>query len=434
MNNVPCILSALLRSGASVRRVIVIAVTFVVALGTAIPGAAYSGALDPIFSGDGVVNLGRADRARVVARADGVLLTATQRSTRDGVATTVRATLPNGTPDLTFSGDGVATPRLGAGRLADVAVDSADRLYLLAGAGRTVLTRLTWDGRIDRDYGGEGRRLIEDRKSYPTALTIDSRGRAVVLLTTVLAPRKNTSDALVVRVLPGGRLDDTFGRSGVRRVDIGNNDYSEAIDTDIEDRPVVAGASFGSSRVPVFRLTEGSGRLDRSFSGDGVARVGFVRAGDGISTVVEASGPGVTVGGFLFAHDDSFPAFAARFTQVGALDADFGGDGRVLLDVGSRQGLTATAVDASGAVLAAGSDSTGRTTSDALVGGLHADGSVDTGFGPAGRSVLAVGQGRVETGPGLVVDGQFVVLVRSEVQGAKRSRTSYQLVRLVTPT
>ena len=85
-------------------------------------------------------------------------------------------------------------------------------------------------------------------------------------------------------------------------------------------------------------------------------------------------------------------------------------------------------------MVASGLVTTGRNTSAPLVGGVLPDGSTDTGFGPNGRAVLPIGEGRAEAGPGLVVDGQFLVLVRSEVDnGNKAPVTSYQLVRLVTP-
>lgn len=414
------------------RRSFIVGTALAVVAAAASVSSAYTGAVDATFNGDGTVNLGRAGNALLAARSDGSILTVTHRSTRDGVTTTVRATTSDGTPDTSFSGDGAATPRIGAGKLAAVAVDTSDRLLVLTNSRRTVLTRLTSAGRVDRSFAVDGRRLIEDRQSFPTALTIDSRGRAVVLLTTDLEPRQFTSDALVVRVLPGGRLDHTFGRSGVRRIDLGRNDYSGAIDVDNRDRTVVAGASLDSEQIRVFRLTAGIGRLDRSFSGDGVARVRFGLGIFCISTTVQATDAGVTVGGFC-SDDGSDPAIAARFTHSGALDPSFGGDGRAALDVGGGDGLAAVAIDDAGAVLAGGFSRTSRSTSDALVGGLLPDGSPDTGFGPRGRATLSIGQGRSEAWPGIVVDGQLVVLVGSDVPNGKgKSITTFHLVRLLS--
>lgn len=413
------------------RRILVAAIAVVLVTSTATAGSAYSGLLDTSFSGNGVVNLGRADRAVIAARDDGVVITLTQRRTRlAGTVTTVRATTSDGTPDTTFSGDGIATPRPALGGVTAIAVDDSDRILVLSSVKRTVLTRLTANGQVDRSYADDGRRVIGDGSSFPTALTIDSEGRVLLLLFDRLDGKRFRSDTLVARVLPGGRLDDNFGRSGLRRIDLVRNDYDSAIDTDARDRPVIAGGQL-PERMRVYRLTHGSGRLDPTFSENGVARIGFGTDERGYATQVDATN-GVTVGGFLWIESE-YPAVAAKFTEDGSLDSDFGGDGWALLDVGSGQGMTAVAIDESGAVLTAGFDRTSRTTYAPLVGGFLPDGSIDTGFGPRGRAVLPVGRGKAEGGLAVVVDGQFVLLVRSEVEDAKSTKTSYQLVRLLTP-
>lgn len=194
---------------------------------------------------------------------------------------------------------------------------------------------------------------------------------------------------------------------------------------------IASGAFINEAPVRVARLTEGRGRLDPSFDGDGVA---VYRLPDPLQPAVTtlSADSTVTVGGAVYGGD-GWPAFALRFTESGEPDSTFGGDGYVPFQTGAKQGMAATAVDAFGAVVAAGFSVTGRKTSAPLVAGVLPDGSADTGFGPNGRAVLPVGQGSAEAGPGIIVGGQFVVLVRSQVDGAKGTKSSYQLVRLVTP-
>lgn len=416
------------------KRILVAVTAMAVVAGTATAGSAYSGVLDSTFSGDGVVALGRADNALLAARSDGVVISLTQRFSRaDGTVVTLRATDGDGAPDMSFSGDGVATPNLGnSNEVNAIAVDAQNRILLLAYARSPQIIRLTADGRVDTSFGVSGKRVLPWAETYPGALTIDSAGRIVVVLTKTAEGRGFRTDAVVARVLPGGRLDKAFGTDGRRTLDLSRSDFFITVDTDALDRPVIAsGAFLRSGPVRVARLTEAKGRLDSSFGGDGVASVKFP---DGLEPVVTAlsAETSVTVGGVVFGGE-GLPAFALRLTDAGAADPSFGGDGSVTFLTGAKQAMAATAVDEFGAVLAAGYSSTGRRTSAPLVAGVLPDGSTDTGFGPNGRAVLPVGQGRAEAGPGVIVDGQFVVLVRSQVDGAKGTRSSYQLVRLVTP-
>ena len=145
----------------------VAAVAIAVAVGTATAGSAYSGNLDPTFSGDGAVNLGRANNAFLAARSDGVIITLTQRFTRaDGAVVTLRATGADGSPDQSFSGDGSATPNLGnSNEVSALAVDAQNRILLLAYARSPQIIRLTADGRVDTSFGVEGKRVLHGPRS-----------------------------------------------------------------------------------------------------------------------------------------------------------------------------------------------------------------------------------------------------------------------------
>jgi uncharacterized delta-60 repeat protein len=397
-------------------------------------GSAYSGVLDPAFNGDGSIALGRGDNAFLAARSDGVVITATQTFGRTGAEVTLRAVGPDGALDPSFSGDGVATPNLGnTVEIDDLAVDAENRILVLAYANAPQVFRLTANGRVDTTFGVNGKRVFSEADTFPGALAIDSAGRIVASLTKGVAGTGTRTDALVARLLPGGRFDATFGNDGVRTLDLSRADLFSEVDVDALDRPVLAsGTFFQAGPVRVVRLTEARGRLDASFSGDGIATQRYPDTVEPLVTTVSADS-GVTVGGVLFA-DGGLPAFAVRFTEDGSPDTSFSTDGEVTFATGTKQGMAATAVDQAGAVVAAGFVTTGRETSDPLVGGVLADGSPDLGFGPGGRAVLPVGKGLAEAGPGLIVDGQFVVLVRSQVVEAKRVTTSYQLVRLLTDT
>lgn len=393
------------------------------------PAHGYVSDLDLAFGDDGVVRIGRASSAAIAAGPDGGIFALTQ-SFREGTSTILRLYGSDGSLVAGFAGDGRASPRLpGRGDVRDMVMDSSGRLLLLGDARSPFVARLTASGRIDRTFARDGIRTLAPAGSFSRDLTLDSRGRAVVL-TTLFNRNRTSCDAFVTRLRRGGGWDRDFGADGVRRIDLHRYDFEAALDTDDRDRPVVGGAAPRPGTFELVRLTESEGRLDRSFSDDGVARGRFGPVNFEAVTIVRA-GTDVTVGGVI--HDGGMQGVAWRVDADGVADPGFGGDGTVRLPVGDQQEHAATLVDESGAVIATGAVTTGRTTSEPLVAALLPDGSPDTELGPEGRTILPVGSGRAEAGAGLAIDGQLIVLVSSRTERDDGRVTTYRMVRFAAP-
>lgn len=409
-------------------RRIVAAVTAVVCMMfCAEPAHAYVDDLDPTFGGDGVVRLGRASSAVIAPGPDGGLFVLTQVfSKTEGTTTTLRRFQADGAVDTTFSGNGSASPVLpGRGEVNTMVMDASGRLVLLGDGRAPFVVRLTASGRVDRTFARDGVRTLVPAESFSRDLALDSRERAVVL-TTLFSRTRSSADALVSRLRRDGGWDRGFGVDGVRRIDLQRYDFEAALDTDDQDRPVVGGVGPRPGTLQLVRLTAIQGRLDRSFSDDGVARARFGPVDFEAVTVVRADAD-VTVGGVV--HDGGSQAVAWRVAADGVADLGFGGDGSVRFPVGDGEEHTATVIDDRGAVVASGYATTSRTTTQPLVAALLPDGTPDTGMGPGGRTVLTVGSGRAEAGAGVVIDGKLMVLVKSRTVRGDRRVTIYEVVR-----
>jgi uncharacterized delta-60 repeat protein len=180
---------------------------------------------------------------------------------------------PNGTPDTSFSRDGVATALTGRrGEARGLAFDGRRIVVagsaLKAGFPRVAVARFRPNGRPDRALGGGARVIDFGRLSYANAVAV-RRDRRIVLA----GQRRDdlqTTSLLVARLNKRGGRDRRFSGDGafVRQYARGAA-YSAAYDLALARRGkiVVAGAAIraaqGSSALAV-RL-RANGRPDRGF-------------------------------------------------------------------------------------------------------------------------------------------------------------------------
>lgn len=197
----------------------------------------------------------------------------------------------------------------------DLALAPNGRIF--AAAGSTIVRYLP-NGRIDRSFGAAGRVTISTAPGSDfglAGLAVDSQGRLIVAGTLQSTPStpsywQHSMAVRVLRFLPNGGLDPSFGTGG-------------AVDTDF-GLPNVEGLPAGSAPISVVYAT-----------GVAVDRLGrTVITGGAVSRLAPSC-----------IHDSfgSMPRFAsyvARLTDEGALDSSFGSTG-VLVDdpSGQRQDL-----------------------------------------------------------------------------------------------
>ncbi len=215
-----------------------------------------------------------------------------------------------------------------------------------------------------------------------------------------------------------GRLDRTFGSHGFVQTDLrGGSESAAALLRQPNGRLVLAGAGHG--RMLLVRYTA-SGRLDRSFGGDGAV---LVSAGTGVDS---AAGLVARSGGRLLVVGQSGGRSAfVLLRSNGRVDRAFGHRGVTLVDLGpGADRLSGVVLDRAGRILASG---TSGTTASVLR--LTRGGSIDRSFGAggaarvrgatghavaldaAGRVLLTGGDfrtGRVSSGGTRLRDGMYV--------------------------
>lgn len=125
------------------------------------------------------------------------------------------------------------------------------------------------------------------------------------------------------------------------------------------------------------------GDLDLSFSGDGIANVGFARSAEG--TVIQGNGKIVLVGSTSTQGSSDFAV--ARLNPDGSFDTSFSGDGKLITEFIGPSVATDVALQSDGDIVVSGATYNGADLSwDFAVAVYNPDGTPDTGFSTNGRA------------------------------------------------
>jgi uncharacterized delta-60 repeat protein len=260
--------------------------------------------------------------------------------------------------------------------IADMVVEPSGRIVFGAEdpRGGFTLERLRPDGSLDPSFGGDGQ----------VATAIRARSMAVapngaIVVAGSIGEGEPRQDIAAMRYLPNGRVDRSFGRAGLVRLDEGLRDGAEAVVLQPSGTIVVAGSSDCTERDRDCRWYERSevvlARLRAS--GEVVSTRRF-RKTYGVLSLTAGRG-----GQLAMALD--YPGRSPKVLRLdsrGVARQDFGGGGAV--PVGSSPDYGSVRLQDDGGLVLAGFGLRG--------GGLHrleADGGVDAAFGEDGAATCS---------------------------------------------
>jgi uncharacterized delta-60 repeat protein len=344
--------------------------------------------------------------------------TSGDRTASRTLAVTVRG--QPGSVDTSFgSSNGPVETALGTGE------DSAEALAVQSDgkiivAGRTVTTQGTTFGlvRYDRDgsldtafgTGGKATTQMGTLNSAIYALALQSDGKILAAGAADFGATASGLDFAVARYNPDGSLDATFGTGGKVTTDFGLSkaDSAYAILLQADGKILVGGETDQVTTGLDFALARYNqdGSLDATFGTGGkvttaiksaagrdvIFSLGEQRVGDQVR-IVAAGGDGDFI--------------LARYTSAGTLDTSFGTAGKIdrvfTSSIGSARGLAVTA-DAKLVVV-------GHNNHDFSLVRLTDTGTLDTGFGAAGKVVTQVSTTNWDEAQAVALqpDGKIVV-------------------------
>jgi uncharacterized delta-60 repeat protein len=381
-----------------------------------LPAAATAapGDFDTSFDGDGMAALNwgaLGDSAReVLVQPDGRLLLAGVSGTTPSVLAAARLN-PNGTPDTSFSFDGLASfaldgraGALGAARQPDGKIVAVGHTSVNAAAGTTaVVMRLNPDGTPDGSFGVGGVARL-DYATEPAAwdVVVQRDGKIVAVGGTGAGPDYN---AMVTRLTPQGVPDSSFDGDGTAVLDLGGIDNAEAVALQPDGKLVVGGNTDFDRGLWVARLNP-DGSPDASFGLGGLLPLPAHTGDAARDVLVQPDGRIVVIGA-----GDDFVFSVTRLTPNGSADETFGqGEGTVPIsfDFSSRDTAEAAVLQANGKIVVAGHSTVGPTNW-LSVARLQPGGSLDTTFSSDGRQSVSTGTSNRAYGVALQPDGRIVV-------------------------
>ncbi len=368
------------------------------------------GTLDTSFGGgDGIVTtpIGSSDEEAhaVSVQADGKILVAgftTNGAQRDFAL--VRY-LADGTLDTSFGGgDGIVTTDIGSSSADEawsMVVQTDGRIFLGGtSASDFAVVRYLVDGSLDTSFSSDGKATVDFSgvagadSGYGLALQADGK-----LVQTGSSLMGATLDFSLTRYNTDGSLDTGFGTGGKVITAIGSSfDIAQSVVIQSDGKIVVGGYSTNGTNndFAVVRYTS-AGALDTSFGGgDGITTVDFTGHDSSWSTVVQADGKIVMVGGA-----SSSDLAVLRLQSDGSLDTSFSGDGKFTAHLGTNSFLYSAAIGADGRVVATGYNV--ASTDDVLLVRLSSDGQFDTRSNP-GTTSLGGSASYTENGSAVVID------------------------------
>ncbi|HEY2934301.1 MAG TPA: delta-60 repeat domain-containing protein [Acidobacteriota bacterium] len=300
----------------------------------------------------------------------------------------------NGDLDSTFGNAGkvIGDPMLAAA----VAIQTNGKIVLggtisvlngTPGSGSSsdfALIRYNIDGTIDPSFGSSGKVTTgfggDGSTDVLAAMVIQSDGRIVVAGTA-------RQDFGLARYESDGTLDFTFGSAGKVTTDFfGLTDEAYALAIQSDGRIVVSGIAYrnnsGSTNFGLARYNS-DGTLDSSFGSGGKVTTeltpyaNFARA-----VTIQADGKIVAAGSALIVpgHTNDFDFALVRYNSDGTLDPGYGIGGKVITNWGTMDIAYASALDAQGRILLAGS-----ANGDFAIARYNTDGSLDFTFGNNGK-------------------------------------------------
>jgi uncharacterized delta-60 repeat protein len=243
---------------------------------------------------------------------------------------------------------------------------------------------------LDRSFGGDGVVIttIGAQNAEGFAVAIQPNGRIVTTGGGQVPPGADADNGLaVVRHLPDGRLDPSFGGDGVVERFTEDGIDATALALQPDGKILVAGsAGVSISAVQVTRYLA-NGQLDQGFGDDGVALLPDTccDAAHAMGLAVQPDGK-ILVGGWIN-NTDTQDSFVARLMPNGEPDSNYGGDGMTRLELGDAALKDSRAfgfvLDRGKAVIA-GDVLTSDGTRDLMLARLDDAGALDDTFGDGG--------------------------------------------------
>lgn len=362
------------------------------------------GSQDNTFGVEGIVTspIGKIDVASSIAiQKDGKIIAAGYAEVDgNGEDFAMARYNPNGGLDASFGINGIVTTNIGSSldRARSISLQEDGKIILsgyshLIGSYDFTLVRYIPNGGLDPSFGTNGIVItpLESLYSSINSSVIQSDGRIIVAGT---SGKGNDIDFTVARYQQDGDLDNTFGNNGILITPVGNSeDIAQSVIMQNDGKIVVAGYSKTEDEYDfaVARYLP-DGDLDNTFGVNGTLITPVGVSNDKVySGVIQPDGKIIVAG---FSHNGTNNDFAlVRYLTNGSIDGSFANFGKVVTQIGTSHSEAWSALIQNDEKIVVAGYSDNGSDNDFAVVRYNPDGTPDNTFAENGAATLPIGSG-----------------------------------------
>jgi len=243
----------------------------------------------------------------------------------------------DGALDTTFANNGIfSTNGNFQYSLLDLSIDNSNNIYISGnvinsdGTTSVKVIKLLPEGELDTSFGNAGFATIHYNPWWYVSKTIILESGKIALVGRISS---NSNDIIVVRLNSDGSIDNSFGNNGRFIFDSGNGNDQAFTIVEQNSKLIIGGVVQPYSEYALLRLTE-DGILDTTFGNNGLTAVGFGYREEIRDLIIDDSGNIVTCG---HSRNTNNPYWnlddltILKFNNNGFLDSSFGDNGIVVV-------------------------------------------------------------------------------------------------------
>ena len=305
--------------------------------------------------------------------------------------------------DPTFDGDGIVQTSVNLPSIVNaVTVQSNGRILVAGNADTTgTIVRYMPDGSLDASFGTGGVVVLDILSgSTLTDIAVLSSGKIVVVGTCVYNGMVPSPYLIAARFNSNGTVDNTFGGNGNGRLSISLGIQTGSVWEVLvqpDGKILMTATTLGgiSTGTRTYRLLA-NGTYDSTFGSGGEALWGWVIYNHTLGRSIALQTDGkVLVGGWLATNTES-DRFVRRLTAQGELDATYADNGLALFDAGAGMSeMVSDILLQNDGKLLMVGSVSSPSEQRIRVTRLLADGSVDTSYGTDGELIGPVVNGTI---------------------------------------
>ncbi len=246
------------------------------------------------------------------------------------------------------------------------------------------LSKHLMNGNLDSSFGVNGMVILPHSNNLSTSsMALQSNGKIVLA-------GNYAGHIMVCRLHANGKIDSTFGTNGISYVTIGTLPYDGGASIKVlqDDRIVVGGHTYHSTQswAAVLRFLP-NGSVDSSFGTNGHVENNVSGYGDYINNIVIQNDGKILASGYNVQQNSPIKILIIRYDSTGNLDLSFAGNGIKQKNINNYDDKSFnTIIQPDGNIVLGGytTNFTTNTFTDFLLYGIDSLGNDDNDFAPGG--------------------------------------------------